>query len=364
MAPFPERRAGKLTGWFSVDVRTKDGKRFRTRLETLDAANGYEAYVRATGVEPPWVAGKEPTGPTFRVAAAACKADGGPKGKWKRGRDRSLMQRLDYVVMRFGDVPLAEFTTETFDMLAEGLEDRPNRAGDGTLTGDTVNRYMTAASAVLTYASTRPKLYGRFTAPMVPWRPKATGKLMWFTEPQEDAVCRLLTEAGHPDIALCIRGLAATGLRVGELLALEPADVENEWVRLWKTKTDRPRSVPIDPPLARDLRALIGSGNVPKYHAIYAKLKWAVGKCGYSDELSVHSLRHTTATRLIQRGVNPVVVQRFLGHASITTTMRYVHVQDEDLLLAAKKLMPTARANAAQSENIEHVVAFPVAKTA
>ena len=46
----------------------------------------------------------------------------------------------------------------------------------------------------------------------------------------------------------------------------------------------------------------------------------------------MHALRHTYATRAIERGVPPKVLQKLLGHASMKTTMdRYVHVTDESM---------------------------------
>ena len=51
-----------------------------------------------------------------------------------------------------------------------------------------------------------------------------------------------------------------------------------------------------------------------------------------TKHFGMHTLRHTYATRAIERGVPPKVLQQLLGHARIKTTMdRYVHVTDESL---------------------------------
>jgi integrase len=51
----------------------------------------------------------------------------------------------------------------------------------------------------------------------------------------------------------------------------------------------------------------------------------------------MHALRHTFATRCIERGVNPKSLQKILGHAHLSTTMdTYVHATDDSLEVAMK----------------------------
>nr|DAJ42684.1 MAG TPA: Integrase [Caudoviricetes sp.] len=53
----------------------------------------------------------------------------------------------------------------------------------------------------------------------------------------------------------------------------------------------------------------------------------------------MHSLRHTFATRCIEKGIQPKTLQRILGHSTIQTTMDlYVHVTDEFMCEEIKKM--------------------------
>lgn len=62
---------------------------------------------------------------------------------------------------------------------------------------------------------------------------------------------------------------------------------------------------------------------------------------GIKRNVTPHMVRHTVATLLLRNGVDIRIVQEFLGHASIATTQRYVHIVKEHLIRELRNRHPS-----------------------
>jgi integrase len=127
-----------------------------------------------------------------------------------------------------------------------------------------------------------------------------------------------------------------TGMRRGEILNLGWSDIswERNVIVVRKTKSGRDRSVPINSAVAEVLKArlqLISSGKVfsisPK--TLSSAFTTLARRAGI-ENLRLHDLRHTFATRLSDAGIDPFTIADILGHRDLNITKRYTHVLESN----------------------------------
>ncbi|MCL2716926.1 MAG: tyrosine-type recombinase/integrase [Alphaproteobacteria bacterium] len=331
---YAEKRGGKLTGTW-IGERTIAGRKRRCRSETKSAADAWETYVDRFGVAP-----TDGTGSSNPHTLGAIKTRArAERPDWKATRDPSLDQRLEVVMGFFGATsPLESVTSGKLVEFVTHLETRQGRSG-GSLSGKTINRYLAVVSGLLDHA----RLLGwSVAAPSIPWQKEGAGRLHYFRDWQD---APMLEALGARPLQVVYEALAASALRPTEFFSLKPGqiDIRNDWcwLRLWETKTDQARSIPIEVELGRELLALIESGTLPSHQDFYRSLKAAVKALGYDQGLTVYSMRHTGCTRAARR-VSAAKTQRFAGHRDYRTTQNYIHLEDEDMADVAAALRQSA----------------------
>jgi integrase/recombinase XerD len=105
---------------------------------------------------------------------------------------------------------------------------------------------------------------------------------------------------------------------------------------------DRNRMMNIDPG-SRDILFLNRRGKKLSRVMVFNIIKDAAAKAGITKIISPHSLRHSFATHLVEGGADLRAVQEMLGHASITTTEIYTHMQADYLRETIQRFHPLGK---------------------
>jgi integrase/recombinase XerD len=155
--------------------------------------------------------------------------------------------------------------------------------------------------------------------------------------------------------------LYGAGLRVSELVALKPGDVNlEEGFLICRGKGGKERIVPLGASACRAVKDYLAGarplfikgsagplfltrrGGVFTRQGFWKLLKQHARAAGIASKISPHVLRHTFATHLLERGADLRSVQLMLGHSQITTTQIYTHVSRDRLRKVYDKYHPRA----------------------
>ena len=146
--------------------------------------------------------------------------------------------------------------------------------------------------------------------------------------------------------------LYACGLRVSELINLKASQVyaEDGFIRI-RGKGDKERLIPVGKSTLKsiqiytdeirslqvvllankDILFLNRNGTKMSRHMIFKIVEQTAEKAGIKKNVSPHTFRHSFATHLLEGGADLIAVQQMLGHASISTTEIYTHLDREYL---------------------------------
>jgi integrase len=144
--------------------------------------------------------------------------------------------------------------------------------------------------------------------------------------------CRACT---HWETQVAIRVAFYSGLRLGELLRVQP---EGDALVLHDTKNGDRRAVPVHPKIRHLLRFLPLTAPKITIQRAWQRARARVGM----EHVTLHDLRHSAASEMVNAGVDLFVVGKVLGHRDSRSTQRYSHLTADTLagavgLIGAKR---------------------------
>ncbi len=254
--------------------------------------------------------------------------------RWKDNKDGLKPQRIaERVVYLIGDIPISKIDEDVIKLLVRLLE------GSG-VKGATVNRYLATIKTLLRHHRQ-------------PWehiqlKKESKGRIRVISREEEAMVANLLRDTEHnsrrsyfPEVADLVEVLVDTGCRLSEVLNLRYEDInfDTNLITIWINKGDKPRSIPMTNRVRSllDTKRTDGAASPFTIGVHEAQTRKTMGLAG-DGEFVMHALRHTTATRLIDKGIDLYTVKEWLGHSTIQVTERYAHLNPDKLVHAATVL--------------------------
>lgn len=264
--------------------------------------------------------------------------------------EEQCAKRMRYFSLRFADMidmPISKITKPMLETW------RTNLLKDDTYATRTKNETIGFVKSVFRYAS---EMYGLPNNAAFLRSGKMTDEEIMHDEKDVWTVeeyTRFSECVDNPLYRIFFDFLFWTGCRRGEAIALQKEDFVGNTVFIHAsqkhhingrkpTKTRTNRRISLDDKMVEELRPLLrtqgnylfGGETGLAITTIQRKFDQAKKKAGLNDGVTIHCLRHSHATWLINHGVNIVAVSKRLGHADIETTLKtYAHLLTESDML-------------------------------
>jgi len=184
----------------------------------------------------------------------------------------------------------------------------------------------------------------------VKFRPRADRRLPVVLS--RDEIMRLIASARKPEARVAMMLAYSAGLRVSEVVQLRVGDIlrGTSCIRIRAGKGRKDRYVPLSPMVGDILDAYLKKypskrwifKNTTSGHMHVRVLQHAIvvarKRAGFADTVTMHTLRHSFATHLAQRGTSLTRIQNLMGQTSLGALQRYLHFEPQGTLATASPL--------------------------
>lgn len=329
------RRRRASTGCLENEKSLAQARAVRIVQEALEETKGIEATNKTLGE-----ALLEAYPDTIRVNNAD-----------KINHDR---KRRDWLIQHHGDELLLRIDYRRLCEFTKQWEEIGNSPA-------TINRKMAFISKAMKHACVNLNWISKADLPAKFPRKEERNERIVYYEPREvKEICRVLDAfelEGEPapmswsNLKRYFMFVLDVGSRLNETRLIEWTDIKPNGrggfqlsLRKTNTKTGKARVVPLTKNAYGILQELKEEGykkpfiwinSADSLCAMFRKVRTAVG---LTEEYTLHTLRHTCASRLVQSGMQLMLVKEWLGHSTVKTTERYVHLAPTSLDAGAEIL--------------------------
>ncbi len=240
---------------------------------------------------------------------------------------KDIISRQTELINFFGNIEIKKITSCKIKDFILYLENKNNTAA-------TINAKLSALNKLMTYCFQEGIITQK---PFIPYRKIKAKKDRFITPAEKERMYKYCTETNNQILLQILLLGFNTGMRISNIILFNPeTDIDNGYIRIWNNKTNKPYSIPLNTTLKDKVKTFTKLEiNYNQVHYMFEKMKQELR---LDEDITIHTLRHTFCSDLINQEVPVAVIQKLANHSNITTTMRYSHLNNSVLEKAVSLL--------------------------
>lgn len=190
----------------------------------------------------------------------------------------------------------------------------------------TINAKLCMLSTLLNFAVDINSLPNK---PKIPFLKLQRNERTALTRNELASVMHYCRQNNLKELLQAVRICIYTGARINNVLHIKQEDFKNNYIYFKVNKSKRPYAVPLNKKMQRLQKSF--RPFTFNYQAVYYQFKLMKKALNLRAEITIHSLRHTFATNLLNKDVAITTIQALLNHKNLSTTQLYTHLENKTL---------------------------------